>query len=90
MALGPIGAEYTNGTLAAIHEQLQTIAWVIGAQYGDESPVEQPRHFPRPHEMFIPRSESEKPKELTLENFDGIEGGADELNAFFDDLEAKQ
>lgn len=78
IALGPIGRQYSEGTLAAIHEQLQTVAYLLGAQAGDDNPVTPPKHFPRPDEVFLPDGEADTDDK-------GEEAGdADALNAYFD------
>lgn len=77
-ALGPVGRQYSDGALAHIHEQLQAIAYLLGAQAGDENPVSQPQHYPRPDEVFLPQDEvvvDEQAEEV---------GDADALNAYFD------
>ncbi|OII61215.1 hypothetical protein BJP40_06725 [Streptomyces sp. CC53] len=55
-AYGPIDRRYSDEALANIHEQLQAITYLIGAQLtsqkkGAKNPVPQPKHFPRPHEV---------------------------------------
>lgn len=80
-ALGPIGPEYNQGTLAAIHEQLQAIAWLVGAQF-EENPVSEPRSWPRPAELFNPTEAQRVEREQQDEPVDS----SDELNAFFDSV----
>ena len=77
LALGPIGRQYSEGALAAIHEQLQTVCYLLGAQ-AEDNPVPEPQHFPRPDEVFLPQEE--KPEVQEAEPA----GDADALNAYFD------
>lgn len=78
IALGPIGRQYSDGALAHIHEQLQNISYLLGAQAGDDNPVTPPQHYPRPDEIFAPQDE-------VVENENAEEvGDADALNAYFD------
>lgn len=80
IALGPIGRQYGDGTLAAIHEQLQAVAYLLGAQAGDDNPVPMPQHFPRPNEVFVPEGETEVAVEAEVDEV----GDVDALNAHFD------
>lgn len=79
-ALGPIGPEYSQGALAAIHEQLQTVSWLLGAEF-EENPVPEPKHWPRPNEVFSTYEEQQEQAQAAEPV-----AGADELNAFFDNL----
>jgi len=76
-ALGPIGKEYSEGALAQIHEVLQGILYLLGAQCGEDNPAPRPQHFPRPNEVFLPPPEEEELEQV---------GNADELNAYFDNM----
>lgn len=53
-AFGPLGRQYEQDMLARVHEQLQMIAYVLGAANSreDENPVPEPQKVPRPHEVF--------------------------------------
>ena len=56
-AFGPIGHQYSDDLLASIHEQLQVIAKLSGAALvsdSNDNPVPNPRHTPRPPELFRP------------------------------------
>ena len=77
-ALGPIGPQYSEGALAHIHEVLQGILYMLGAQAGEDNPAPKPQHFPRPNEVYLPQDE------VPAESDPEFAGGADELSAFFD------
>lgn len=67
-AFGPvIGREYENETLAAIHEQLQFIARMTGAQFGEDNPVPPPTRWPRPPDMMNRRPDV--PDEMSQDEF---------------------
>lgn len=52
-ASGPLGQIYSQDMLAQIHEQLQAIQYILGAQAaGEESPVPIPFKQPRPSDIF--------------------------------------
>lgn len=80
-ALGPIGPEYTQNVLAASHEQLQTVSWLLGSQF-EENPVPQPDHWPRPPEVFEGTKEQVEAEEAPVIN------DAEAMNAFFDEVES--
>ena len=54
-AFGPLGPQYRDNALAEIHEQLQMIAYILGAANtgkDQDNPVPEPKQVPRPHEVF--------------------------------------
>jgi hypothetical protein len=52
IANGPLDGRYSDEALASIHEQLQVVAFLVGAQLAGKrkNPVPKPKHFPRPSE----------------------------------------
>lgn len=78
IALGPIGGQYSDAALAHIHEQLQNISYLLGAQAGEDNPVSQPEHYPRPDEIFLKKDDV-----VEDENAEEV-GDGDALNAYFD------
>lgn len=70
-AHGPLGGEWTNEAIAGIHEQLQTIAYLLGqAHFTDKQhkngPVPKPEHLPRANEY-------NKPPPSIVDNLDEAE-----------------
>jgi hypothetical protein len=54
---GPLNTEWSDEVAAATHEQLQRLARIQGAAHFTDkkhrkNPVPEPKHYPRPHEMF--------------------------------------
>lgn len=48
---GPLDGSLRDDVLAGIHEQLQLIARLTGAQF-KQNPAPEPEHVPRPHELY--------------------------------------
>lgn len=90
-AYGPVDDGYANDTLAAIHEQLQSIAVMVGAQLED-NPAPEPRHYPRPVEVFTYRDDKRQRgrKRSSAPLGEDVKGDADALNAYFDVIEAAE
>lgn len=61
-AVGPIGRQYADDMLASIHEQLQFLSYLTGAQYG-ENPAPEPQRVPRPNEIFVEPAEESSNEE---------------------------
>jgi hypothetical protein len=51
-AFGPIGSAYGDDVLAAIHEQLQTVCFLLGAQM-EENPMPVPQRVKRPMQLYL-------------------------------------
>lgn len=49
---GPLGHEYSDEMLASIHEQLQTLNRLTGANFED-NPMPEPTKVPRPEDLYI-------------------------------------
>lgn len=49
-ATGPLGHQYSDDLLAHIHEQLQNLSYITGAQYED-NPAGLPKRIPRPYQI---------------------------------------
>jgi hypothetical protein len=50
---GPIGAQYMEEALAAIHEQIQrVVSAIVAGNVKDEDDIPEVVHFPRPYEVF--------------------------------------
>lgn len=81
-ANGPLGPQYVQATMASMHRQLMTIAWLLGAQF-EENPAPEPFDWPMPSEIFLPPEESDE------EGKGEPVGDGDALNAFFDEIEGK-
>lgn len=54
---GPVNDAYLAEVLAALHEQVQTLNRMTGAAHFTDkkhtkNPAPEPRHYPRPHELY--------------------------------------
>lgn len=71
-AAGPLGRQYSDDMLANIHEILQSLLRLTGAQWGDDNPVPPPLRLKRPLEIFLPDDEDDEEDEdedQSLEDF---------------------
>lgn len=67
-AHGPINGEYDREALAAINEQLNTIAYLLGqAHFTDKThkrgPIPKPERYPRPYESKTERRQLAAPED---------------------------
>lgn len=86
---GPLNTEWSDETLAALHEQLQRLSRIQGAAHFTDrkhrkNPVPEPKHYPRPHEMFVKEGEdrdtydaAEDEEYPMPDTFGGSQGGDD-------------
>jgi hypothetical protein len=65
-AFGPLGDAYQKEALAAIHDKLEQLMYVIGMEYGEENPVPKPEQYPRPSDVFKTKEED---LGMTVEEF---------------------
>jgi hypothetical protein len=79
---GPIDSTYSDDALAQIHEVLQYLLRLTGAQYED-NPAPNPRHFPRSYEFYDPivraklkAAHDEEEQIMSREEVDRIHFGA--------------
>lgn len=61
-ACGPLGGYYDSDLLAGIHEKLQDILLLTGAQF-EENPAPQPQRIKRPNELYLPEEQEEEDEE---------------------------
>lgn len=64
---GPIGGQWTEDAIAALHEQLQQISYLLGqAHFADKQskkgPIKKPERYPRPYEALV------KPPEVVIDD----------------------
>ena len=55
---GPLGTSYSDDMLAAVHEQLQGLMRLTGAQF-EENPAPPVKHVKRPYELSLPEEAEE-------------------------------
>lgn len=72
-AHGPLGMEYSDSLLAAIHEQQQFGNYINGmGHFGSKkNPAPKPSHYPRPDDVFRP-SKEEQDTGMSREDFDSM------------------
>jgi hypothetical protein len=79
---GPLGSAWLSEVVGGIHEQLQLLNRLTGqAHFTDkqntDSKVPQPKHFPRPYEVFV------KPADEEAAENEPISGDVAEVDALF-------
>lgn len=60
---GPLGSSWRDEALAAIHEELQKLQYLIGAvntEKNKENPVPEPKRYPRPNDWQDPDDTEEE------------------------------
>lgn len=77
-AFGPLGNSYLCEVMASVLEQLQQLTYLTGAVNGAE--LAKPQRIMRPRNIFVPVEAEEEAV---------VDGGADALNAYFDNIEKK-
>jgi hypothetical protein len=68
-AFGPLGPQYSDYVLACIHEQIQFLSHITGAQY-QKNPAPEVNHYPRPDEIFKPAVDKDEDEGMRREDFD--------------------
>lgn len=89
---GPVGPQWRDETMAEIHELLQRLSYLQGAAHFTDrkhkrNPVNKPKHFPRPYELFREKDQPDQNENDQEDPVGSTFGGAEEGGDHGDDRE---